>query len=169
MGQPEPLVKVIAAGVGQTRRHQPTLHPASCWSGLLEPTAGRGNLARPATGRAYRDASDRARPAARLGRTAQASHYVIHKSWNTPAVFITSACASWRWSAPPQGGTASIPVRENTPERAGWRSAHPVSRPHPCAERRESAGLFARSPVVHWRKRTRRWREMDSNFRFRAR
>ena len=44
-----------------------------------------------------------------------------------------------------------MPLRENTPERAGLRSAHPVSRPHPCAERRESAGHFARSPVVHWR------------------
>jgi len=44
-----------------------------------------------------------------------------------------------------------MPVRDNTPERAGLRSTHPVSRPHPCAERRESAGLFARSPVVHWR------------------
>jgi hypothetical protein len=55
------------------------------------------------------------------------------------------------WSALPQGGTASMPVRENTPERAGLWSARSVSRPHPCAGRRESARLFARSPAVHWR------------------
>jgi len=44
-----------------------------------------------------------------------------------------------------------MPVRENTPERAGLRSAHPVSRPHLCVEARESAGLFARGIAVHWR------------------
>jgi len=57
------------------------------------------------------------------------------------------------WSRCPRGGTASMPVRENTPERAGLRSTHPVSRLHPWIGRRESAGLFARSPVVHWRNR----------------
>jgi hypothetical protein len=31
--------RAIVAGVGQTRRHQPALHPASCRPGLLEPTA----------------------------------------------------------------------------------------------------------------------------------
>jgi exodeoxyribonuclease V alpha subunit len=50
-----------------------------------------------------------------------------------------------------QGGTASMPVREITSERAGLRSAHPVSRLQPWIGRRESAGLFARRPVVHWR------------------
>src|SRR6516225_5205945 len=44
-----------------------------------------------------------------------------------------------------------MPVRENTPERAGLRSAHPVSRLHHGAGRREGAGLCARSPAVHWR------------------
>src|SRR6516162_8207522 len=31
-----------------------------------------------------------------------------------------------------------MPVRENTPERAGLRSAHPVSRPHLRSESREA-------------------------------
>jgi hypothetical protein len=44
-----------------------------------------------------------------------------------------------------------MPVRENTPERAGLRSAHPVSRPHLCVESRESAGLFAGGLAVHCR------------------
>src|SRR6516164_7877676 len=47
--------------------------------------------------------------------------------------------------------TASMPVRENTQGTAGLRSAHPVSRLQPWIERRESAGLFERSPGVHWR------------------
>jgi len=46
-----------------------------------------------------------------------------------------------------------MPVRENTPERAGLRSAHPVSKPPPCSERRETAGYFAGSLAVHWRDR----------------
>src|SRR6516165_8323282 len=44
-----------------------------------------------------------------------------------------------------------MPARENTPKRAGWPSTHSVSRLHPWIGRRESAGLFARSPVAHWR------------------
>ena len=35
------------------------------------------------------------------------------------------------WSAFCPGGTSSMPVRENTSERAGLRSAHPVSRLQP--------------------------------------
>jgi hypothetical protein len=38
----------IAPGVGQARRHHPALHPASGWPRLLEPAAGRGDLARAA-------------------------------------------------------------------------------------------------------------------------
>src|SRR6516162_9379398 len=44
-----------------------------------------------------------------------------------------------------------MPVRENTPEGAGLRSAHPVSRLRHGTGRREGARLFARSPVVQRR------------------
>ena len=44
-----------------------------------------------------------------------------------------------------------MPVRANTPERAGLRSAHPVSRLHHGAGRRESGGLFVRGLAVHRR------------------
>jgi len=45
--------------------------------------------------------------------------------------------------------------------RAGLRSAHPVSRLHPCTELRQSAGLFARRLVVHCRDGTLRWSKPD--------
>lgn len=78
---------------------------------------------------------------------------------------ITSACASLHMVALPQGGTASMPVRENTPERAGLRSAHPVSRLHHGAESREKRGTFRAQPRCPLERRTRRWRKTDSNSR----
>ena len=77
-----------------------------------------------------------------------------------------------RAPGPAEGGAVSkflnhkyeIPSGEYDRGGTGPRT---ICRPHPCTERCESARLLARTPAVHWRYGTRRWREMDSNFRFR--
>jgi hypothetical protein len=94
----------------------------------------------------------RARLAARLGRAAQAYHYVIHKSWRCPSRdYHLGLRVVAHGPGCPRVGLHQCPFRENTPKRAGLRSAHPVSPPHPCAAPRESAGHFARGLAVHWR------------------
>ena len=75
----------------------------------------------------------------------------VGQSWRYPSHGYhlgPRVVATW---SPLPGWDCIKRLRENTPERAGLRSAHPVSRLQPWIGRRESAGLFARSPVVHWR------------------
>ena len=64
----------IAGVVSGARRHHPALHPTPRRPCLLEPAAGRSDPTGPATRRAHRDAADRTRSAARLGRAAQTAH-----------------------------------------------------------------------------------------------
>ena len=75
----------------------------------------------------------------------------VGQSWRCPSHGYhlgPRVVATW---SPLPGWDCIKRLRENTPERAGLRSAHPVSRLQPWIGRRESAGLFARSSVVHWR------------------
>src|SRR5580704_18375951 len=54
-----------------------------------------------------------------------------------------------RRSGLPQGGTASMPVREKGTNGTGSRASRPASRPRARAERRETAGLSAHRHGIH--------------------
>src|SRR6266567_9345652 len=127
----------IAAGVGQARRHHQALHPTSRWPRLLEPAAGRSDLAGPATRPAHRDASDRTRSAARLDRAAQTAHKL---NWTTDIPQAAAPTATARHRTPSvlsPGGTASIPVREKgqgAPVRNGHVPSHVPSHAQTAAK-----------------------------------
>ena len=74
-----------------------------------------------------------------------------------------------RRSGLPQGGTASMPVREKGTNGTGTRASRPVSRPCARAERRETAGLSTHRHGIHCTDKLRaggRWiRTSDSRSR----
>src|SRR6266850_470691 len=132
----------IAAGIGRARWYHAALCPAPRRPRLSQPRAGRRDPARPATGRTHRDTSHRTRSAARLDRPTQPAGEPLKSdprysvSRPRPGIFSLSVLVSGK------GGTASMPVREKQPERAGSRPVVPVSglvQAHSPAE----SGVFA--------------------------
>src|SRR5882762_5114539 len=132
----------IAAGVGRARRHHPSLCPAPRRPRLSQPRAGRGDPARPATRRTHRHAPYRTRSAARLDRSAPPPGALTsdprqNVSRPRPELFSLSALIS-------RGGTASMPVREKQPRRAGSWPTRPFSglvQAHTPGKRRAFAPL----------------------------
>jgi hypothetical protein len=165
------LAGPIAGVVSGARRHHPALHPTPRRPCLLEPAAGRSDPTGPATRRAHRDAADRTRSAARLGRAAQTAQKLNMRTGTAMLgpQFTARPERRCRRSGLPQGGTASMPVREKGTNGTGSRASRPVSRPRARAERRETAGLSAHRHGIHCTDRLRaggRWiRTSDSRSR----
>src|SRR6516162_1834329 len=118
---------------------------------LPEPASRRRDPARPAPRRAHRDAAERIRSAARLGRAAQTPR----KLNGAPAQAyqaVTLARPGVVWNASNlRGGTASMPFREKRPDERVFSQLIPLSRPVCRADWRKSARLFAYRPGVHCR------------------
>src|SRR6516162_5905046 len=78
----------------QSTRYHSALHSAAGWPRLLEPAAGRGDLAGLPTRRAHHDAADRTRSAAGLDRAAQTARQLKPQTRRSaPGHDPTAACA----------------------------------------------------------------------------
>ena len=161
----------IAGVVSGARRHHPALHPTPRRPCLLEPAAGRSDPTGPATRRAHRDAADRTRSAARLGRAAQTAHKLNMRTAQPCSGRSLQPGLSAVADDPafPKVGLPQCPSEKKGRTAPARARARPVSRPCARAERRETAGLSTHRHGIHCTDKLRaggRWiRTSDSRSR----